>query len=140
MLATGLAAVGIAGFATGHPSGAPQESIYSQMDLTHLHGILQHVMDNASPEQKARLDALADAATPELQALNEQALAAHRQKVELLLQDNIDPVAVEQARINEQQAADQLSKRIDQALLDLAQTMTPEQRAQLREHVRGHSK
>jgi Spy/CpxP family protein refolding chaperone len=111
---------------------------YAQTDLAHLHVLGHHVLDSATPEQKAKIMALADAVKPELEDLNEQAIDAHREKVELLLQDNIDPVALEQARVKEQQVADELSKKIDEALVDLVKLMTPEQRAQLKAHVKEH--
>jgi len=144
LLATGLAAVSIVGYAAGAADSDPHHGTgmhgitYSQMDLAHLHVLGHHVLDSASPEQKAKIMALADAVKPELEDLNEQAIDAHREKVELLLQDNIDPVALEQARVKEQQLADELSKKIDEALVDLVKLMTPEQRAQLKAHVKEH--
>jgi Spy/CpxP family protein refolding chaperone len=108
------------------------------MDLAHLHVLGHHVLDSASPEQKTKIMALADAVRPELETLNEQAIDARREKVALLLQDNIDPVALEQARIKEQQVADELSRKIDAALVDLVKLMTPAQRTELKEHVKEH--
>jgi Spy/CpxP family protein refolding chaperone len=59
--------------------------------------------------------------------------------VDTLLQDQLDPAAVAQAQAREIAANDLLAKRIDQALADLAGVMTPEQRAQLREHIRARA-
>jgi Spy/CpxP family protein refolding chaperone len=144
LLATGLAAVSIFSYAhetngidTHHGTGM-HGITYAQMDLAHLHMLGHHVLDSASPDQKTKIMAIADAVRPELETLNEQAIDAHRAKVELLLQDNIDPVALEQARIKELQVADELSTKIDEALVQLIKVMTPEQRAQLKEHVKEH--
>ncbi len=130
-----LAVVSIAAFA--HEAGT-QETVYEQVDLKHLHKITYHIMDSAEPKQKAAIENLIKTAKPELEALNQRALTAKQRKVELLLQDNMDIRAFERASADEIQAADELSQRIDEALVDLAKIMTPEQRARLRAHVSGH--
>jgi Spy/CpxP family protein refolding chaperone len=143
-LTASLAAVSVIGYAAGatgmdaHHGADMHGDAYAQINVTHLHAIVHHIMDRASPEQKAKIDVLVAAAKPELESLDAQAMAAHRETVGLLLQDNVDRAAVEQAQAREMQAADQLAKRIDQALADLAELMTPEQRAQLRAHVKAH--
>jgi Spy/CpxP family protein refolding chaperone len=145
VLATSLAAVSVIAYAAGATGASPHHGAgmhgdtYAQINVTHLHLIVDHVMGRASPEQKAKIDVLVAAAKPELQSLDAQATAAHRETVGLLLQDNVDRAAVEHAQAREIQAADQLAKRIDQALADLAELMTPEQKAQLREHVKAHA-
>lgn len=144
VLTASLAAVSVIVYAAGatgadmHHGTGMHGITYAQTDLAHLHALGHHVLDSATPEQKAQIMALADTVKPELETLNEQAIDAQREKVELLLQDNIDPVALEQARIKEQQVADELSRKIDEALVDLVKLMTPEQRAQLRKHVKEH--
>jgi periplasmic protein CpxP/Spy len=144
MLATGMAAVTLVGFASGatgmdaHHGQGHHGNAYAQIDLEHLHAIVAHISERASPDQKAKIEALAAASREELMALNEQAVAAHRQKVELLLQDRIDANAFERARLDEMQAADRLAQRIDEALVDLAEILTPEQRAQFRAHAKEH--
>ena len=134
MFAASLAVASIAAFS--HEAGT-QESVYAQMDLKHLHKITYHIMDSAEPKQKAAIENLIKIAKPELEALNKRALAAKQKKVELLLQDDMDMRAFERASAEEIQAADELSLRIDAALVELAKIMTLEQRARLREHVSG---
>lgn len=124
--------------AAAHQGAGMHASTYEPIDLAHLHMIAQHVRQSASPEQLKEIDALAAVARPELEALNKQAMSAHRRKIELLLQDQLDHDALQQAQVNEIQAADALSKRIDQALMDLAVLLTPQQRAQFREHFKAH--
>jgi len=144
LLAAGIATVSVmalahSGGSGNSPHGAGgQGGGYEQMDVAHLRVLVHHLMDEASPEQKTKLIAIAHAAEQELMALEKLASEAHRQKVELLLQDKLDRGALEQARRDEMQAANQLSTRIDRVLADLAQVITPEQRAQLREHARAH--
>jgi len=144
VLAVSFAAVSVIAYAAGATGGDLHHGTgmhgitYAQMDLAHLHTLGHHVLDTASPDQKAKILALADAVKPELETLNEQAIDARREKVALMLQDNIDPVALEQARLKEQQVADKLSRKIDDALVDLMKLMTPAQRAQLKQHVKEH--
>ncbi|MGH8110109.1 MAG: periplasmic heavy metal sensor [Arenimonas sp.] len=135
LFAASLAVASIAAIA--HEAGT-KETVYAQVDLKHLHKITYHLMDRAEPAQKAAIENLVKTAKPELEALNQRALTAKQRKVELLLQDNMDIRAFEQASAEEIKAADELSQRIDEALVDLAKIMTPEQRARLRAHVSGH--
>lgn len=143
-LAASLATVTIFAYANGgkdeaaHHGAGMHGSTYEPIDLAHLHMIAEHVRQGASPDQLAKIEALAAVARPELEALNKRAMSAHRRKIELLLQDYTDHVALQQAQLNEIQAADVLSNRIDQALMDLAELLTPQQRAQFREHFKAH--
>jgi Spy/CpxP family protein refolding chaperone len=138
LLLTGLLATGLVGVASAHPERQVPSGTYAPMDLPHLHAVYEHLMATVSPEQAASMAAIGKAAHADLQALNQQALAAHRRKVDLLLQDRLDRVALDRARADEIEAADRLAQRIDGLLLNLAELMTPEQRAQLRNHVDGH--
>ena len=139
LLLAGVLAAGAAGTAGAHPEGSPPEQTYSPMDVEQLHDVFAHLVATSPPERKAALEALGASAHSELQALNERALAAHRHKIDLLLQDQVDRPVLEQARAAEIEASSRLAERIDAALVDLAALMTPEQRAQMRKHVRGHA-
>ncbi len=122
---------------SAHDAEHPDD-VYRQTDLSELHGIVDTMRESAGAQQRARIDALVATARPELQALNARAMDAHRRKVDLLLQDVIDRSALERAQRNETQSADALSKRIDQALANLAGILTPEQRARFRAHADTH--
>ena len=134
LLLAGLLTVGVVGFAGGHPKGHGPRDTYAQMDLEHLHAVFEHLMATATPERQAAMKAVGGAAHAELQALNQQALDAHRRKVDLLLQDTIDRKAFDRARTDEIEAAARLARRIDAVLVGLAELMTPEQRGRLLEH------
>ena len=90
---------------------------------------------DATPEQKAKLAEIATAAAKDLQPLREQARAARRQAMELLAAPAIDRGAIERLRAEQMQAADAASKRLTQALADVAEVLTPEQRKQLAERM-----
>lgn len=134
-LAAGLAATSM--FAFAHDPAHPDPA-YRATDLMELHGILSHVKESASPEQLAKLEALAAAQGAELHRLSKQAMSAHQRKIELLLQDNVDRAALGLAQADEILAADALSRQIDQAMMGLAEALTPQQRAEFREHVKSH--
>ena len=128
--------------ALSHDATQP-DGPYHQTDLPELHAIVETVRKGAGPEQLAIIDQLVMTAGPELQRLSQHAIAAHRRKVELiaslLARAGLgDRRAFEEAQANELKAAGALSKRIDDALANLAKTLTPEQRLQFRQHNQPH--
>jgi periplasmic protein CpxP/Spy len=84
-----------------------------------------------TPDQKARLVAIATAAIADLRPLREQALQARQQGLALLAAPVIDRSALEQQRALQIQAADARSRRTVQAMADGAEVLTPEQRVQV---------
>jgi len=66
---------------------------------------------------------------------------ARRQAIELLSQQNIDRAALETLRTEQLKLAEQASQRLTQALADVADVLTPEQRQRLAERInRWHSR
>jgi Spy/CpxP family protein refolding chaperone len=102
----------------------------------HIDKMVNHVLADATPDQRSKVDAIAQAALKDLYPLRQQHEAAHQQLVQLLTQTTIDRAALEQVRFNEMQLADQVSRRITQAVADAADVLPPEQRAKLAEHMR----
>ena len=90
---------------------------------------------DATPEQKAKLTEIATAAAKELQPLREKAREARKQAMALLAAPAVDREALERLRSEQMQAADAASKRLTQALADVAEVLTPEQRKQLAERM-----
>ena len=99
-------------------------------DGSHLAQMAGHISAaaNATPEQKARIDALVAQATTDLKALHTQAAQDHQQVHAVLTQDVVDRAALESLRIAHMQAADQGSRRLTQLIGDVADVLTPEQR------------
>jgi len=89
----------------------------------------------ASAEQKTRVATIARQAAADLAPLRDRHRAARRQAVELLAAPAIDRAAIERLRAEQLRHADDASKRLTQALADIAEALTPEQRAQLRERL-----
>jgi protein CpxP len=100
-----------------------------------LEGKINRMVPDATPEQKAKLSAIAKAAMTDLRPLREKRHAARQEAMKLLAQPTIDRNALERARVGEQQIADQASRRMTQALADAAEVLTPAQRAKVAEHL-----
>lgn len=102
----------------------------------HIDGMIDHLLADGTPEQKAKLSAIAKAALEDLRPLREQHRAARDQGIMLLAQASVDRAALEQVRARELQLAEQVSRRLTQALADTADVLTPEQRAKLAERFK----
>lgn len=87
---------------------------------------------DATPEQKQKVAAIAKQAATELAPLRETARASRRQAIDLLAAPAVDRAALERLRATQLQSMEQASRRVTQALADIAEVLTPEQRAKLR--------
>ncbi|MCX7902215.1 MAG: Spy/CpxP family protein refolding chaperone [Burkholderiaceae bacterium] len=86
---------------------------------------------DATPEQRARISAIANSAFNDLAPLRARHLQARRATVRLLTAPTIDRAAIERIRIEQMQLAETTTRRMAQALMDAAEVLTPEQRAKL---------
>jgi len=143
-LATGLGARALAhggghcGWQHGGLMGAALDP--AALDA-HLDRALKHlyVEIGATDAQKQQLAPIVKGAASDLLPLFTQMRAARRQAADLLSQERIDRAALETLRADHVKAAEQASRRFAQALADVAEQLTPEQRKHLTEHVtRGH--
>jgi len=103
----------------------------------HLDRMLKHlyVEIDATDAQKQQLAPLVKAAARDLLPLRARLHDARRQAVELLANDRIDRAALEALRADQLRLAEQASQRFVQALTDIADVLTPDQRKQLAERV-----
>jgi Spy/CpxP family protein refolding chaperone len=103
----------------------------------HLDRMLKHlyVEIDATDAQKQQLGPIVKAAARDLLPMGDRMRDARTQAVTLLLQPTVDRTALEALRASQLQLAEQASKRLAQALADVADVLTPEQRKQLSEHV-----
>lgn len=138
--ALGMGALGFGAFAHGRGGRGPMDPAMMEERLDRM---LQHlyVEIDATDAQKQKLDPIVKQAANELAPLREKARDARRRGMELLTADTIDRGAIERLRVEQMGAADAASKRFTQALADVAEVLTPEQRKKLAEHagrMRGH--
>jgi Spy/CpxP family protein refolding chaperone len=86
---------------------------------------------NATEEQKQQIKRIVQAAASELVPIRERHQEHRDAFLAALTQPNVDRETLEQLRKSELQLAEAASSRIVQALADVADVLTPEQRTQL---------
>jgi Spy/CpxP family protein refolding chaperone len=139
-LATG---VGLKALAYGHGGGGWHRGAFMGDHLdpakldAHLDRMLKHlyVEVDATDAQQQQLGPIVKAAARDLLPMRDRMRDARLQAVALLSQPTIDRPALEALRANQLQLAEQASKRLTQALADVADVLTPEQRKQLAERM-----
>ncbi len=89
----------------------------------------------ASPEQRAKIKAIADTARTDLRAQREAGRALHQQSRAIFTQPTIDANAAEALRQKMLAQHDQASRRMLQMKLDIAAVLTPEQRKTMADHM-----
>ena len=119
----------------GHHGNHDPEAMKEHLALG-VEMMLRHV--DASDDQKDRATEIAESAFDALVPM----LSTHRdgreQMVALLSEETIDREALEALRAELVARFDTASRTLAGSLADLAETLTPEQRAELLEHGRGH--
>lgn len=100
----------------------------------HTHQYIAQAMADATPEQKAAVDRILQSAQADLGPLHEQMQQGHVRAHQLLTAPALDRAALEELRVRQMQAMDLISKRILAAVEDVAEVLTPAQRAKLAGH------
>jgi protein CpxP len=141
LVAGGAAGLGVKAFAHGPGGwhrggfmGAPLDP--AEVDQ-HLNRMLRHLYAeiDATDAQKQQLAPIVKAAAADLLPLRTRMHEARRQAVELLSRDVIDRAALEALRVDKLRLAEQASQRLVQALADVADVLTPEQRKELAQRI-----
>jgi periplasmic protein CpxP/Spy len=86
---------------------------------------------DATPNQQAKVAGVAKSAVHDLLPLREKAQAARGRAVALLTAPTVDREAIEQLRADQLGLAETASKRIAQALADVSDALTPDQRKKI---------
>ena len=102
----------------------------------HLDKMLTEV--DATPEQKAKIDAIFKTAFQSIGPMHERLAASHKDLHQLLTAPSIDRAALENLRTARMADLDQASKTLVGALADAADVLTPEQRAKLGKLMEAH--
>ena len=139
-LATGIGLKALAyghGFGGWHRGGLMGGPIDPARLDEHLDRMLRHlyVEVDATDAQKQQLAPIVKAAVRDLLPMRERMRDARLQAVALLSQPSVDRAALEALRANQLQLADQASRRFTQALGDVADVLTPEQRKALADRI-----
>lgn len=96
-------------------------------------GHVEHMLDlvDATDAQRAQIKSIMDAARSELKAQHETLRSLHEQGLTLFSATNVDAAAIEALRQKGSAVHEQVSRRMSQAMIDVARVLTPEQRAKL---------
>jgi periplasmic protein CpxP/Spy len=140
--AIGFKAYGQEGGCGWHRAGFVAGPIDPAAVEEHLDRMLKHlyVEIDATEEQKQKLEPIVKQAAKDLLPLRDKARAARKRAVELLTADTIDRAAVEALRAEQLQLAEQASRRLTQALADVAEVLTPAQRKDLAARIERHGR
>jgi periplasmic protein CpxP/Spy len=137
-LAVGVTAMARAQCMGGWHHGAMMDGTQSPAEVTaHVDHMLKHfyVEIEATDAQKAQIGPLVKQAVNDLLPLHSQLQAARTQAMQALMQTTVDRSALEAARVQHLQLADQASKRIVQLIADVGDLLTPTQRKALASHL-----
>jgi protein CpxP len=101
---------------------------------------LDHMLAEAkaTDAQRTQIKAIADKAQVDLKALHEQGRAFHEQGLKLWAQPKLDAAAIEKLRLQMSAHHDQVSKRMAQALIEVGNVLTAEQRATIAQQMQKH--
>jgi protein CpxP len=100
--------------------------------------MIDHMLDglNASEAQRSQIKQIAGAAGTDLKAQMQAGRGLRQRAMQAFVAPTVDAAAIEQVRQQMLQQHDQMSRRVTQAMLDIAKVLTPEQRAKVGERMR----
>jgi protein CpxP len=110
----------------GHHGAGPMSPAAMQ---AHIDSMVEQCATDASPDQRARLTAVANAFVTDVRPMHEQFRQSHAQAHALLMAPVVDRMALERWRAEQMQRMDAMSRRALAAVEDGADVLTPEQRA-----------
>ena len=146
----GAAAAHFAPFALGHGwhhrggSWGDHGGFHHEMSAAdmqdHVDRMVRHITSevDATPEQQAKIADIAKAAAKDLAPLHQQLFEAHKKALDLFRAPTIDQAAIEALRAEQITRVDTASKRVTQALEEIAAVLTPEQRAKLADRINSY--
>jgi len=90
---------------------------------------------DASTEQKTKINAIAQKAADDIFALRAKHLEARKQVIDTLAAPTVDRAKLEALRADQMKLAETATKRVTDAVADIADVLTPAQRADLGQRV-----
>jgi Spy/CpxP family protein refolding chaperone len=123
------------GFGRGHGFGHGDHAFEDpEQARAHIEGHVGFFLDrlDASPTQKERIVEILSGSLVELHALRERHRERHEEILDVLTGPEIDRQAIEALREQELALAEDASLSLAATLADVAEVLTPEQRAELR--------
>jgi periplasmic protein CpxP/Spy len=90
---------------------------------------------DASTEQKQKINAIAQKAADDIFALRQKHLEARKQIIDTLAAPTVDRAKLEALRADQMKLAETATRRVTDAVADIADVLTPAQRADLGQRV-----
>jgi Spy/CpxP family protein refolding chaperone len=112
------------------PHSAAEATAHADRMLKHM-----YVEIDATDAQKSQIDPIVRQAMQDLLPMHDQLHQARAAALQLLTAPTIDRAALEAARAQNMQLADQASKRLVQLIADVGDQLTPAQRQKLADHL-----
>jgi protein CpxP len=105
----------------------------------HVGRAVDHMLDglNASAAQRSQIKQIAIAAATDMKAQRDAGRELHEKGMQIFAAPSVDAGAAEALRQQMLAQHDQASKRMLQAMLDVAKVLTPEQRAKFGERIKA---
>ena len=128
--------------ALGH--GPFRRSLFGSMDPAQIEKKIDRIAGwvvedlGGTPEQQAKLSAIAKAAAKDLAPVHDELVAGRRQAVEILTAAQIDRAALEAHRARQIQLITTVSERLTVAVADVADVLTAEQRVKAADRLASH--
>lgn len=128
--------------ALGH--GSPARGFCASMDAATVDKKIDRVAGwiaedlGGSPEQQAKLAAIAKAAAKDLAPIHDELAAGRKEAVAILTAKEVDRTALEAHRAKQMQLVTAASERLVKAVADAAEVLTPEQRVKAAEMLAKH--
>jgi Spy/CpxP family protein refolding chaperone len=122
------------GFSPRHDMGGPGGRMFFPGPIERGVERLGWATD-ASTEQKTKINAIAQKAADDIFALRAKHLEARKQVIETLAAPTVDRAKLEALRADQMKLAETATKRVTDAVADIADVLTPAQRADLGQRV-----
>lgn len=119
----------------GHGPGMMGGGMMGMMAGRHLDHMLNRV--DATDEQRAKIRDISRAARNDVEKLTDVLQPLRKSALDALSAPTVDRAAVEGIRTRLSGVTDEISKRVTTAMLDVAQVLTPEQRAKIAEDMKS---
>lgn len=127
------------GFGFGHGCRG-HRGLNDEQLVEHLRGRIDFVLDrlDANEEQKAAIRARLELLEPELLAVRKEHVRLHEELGRELGKPSIDAAKIEALRTQLLASGDRVSKALTDALIDVSDVLTFEQRQRIVEHFQRH--
>ena len=142
MLMTLLSAIGVTAWAQSPPPPPPgmdgRPGMMFRGSPERIGKMVDFMLDglHATDAQRTQIKQIAVQVAADVKAQFANGQSLRQRSLQIFTAPTIDAAAAEQVRQQQLQQHDQMSRRVTQALLDVAKVLTPEQRAMVGQRIR----